>query len=65
MSQNMSPLKIAIAGLGVVGGEVARQLGLAEDGFRGVINNGEGAGQTVFHLHAHILAGRDLSWPPG
>lgn len=46
-------------------GEVARQLGLAEDGFRVVINNGEGAGQTVFHLHAHILAGRDLSWPPG
>lgn len=35
------------------------------DGFRLVINNGEAAGQTVFHIHAHVLGGRDLSWPPG
>lgn len=33
--------------------------------YRVVINNGEGAGQTVFHLHIHILAGRELAWPPG
>lgn len=33
--------------------------------FRLVINNGSGAGQTVFHLHLHILGGRDFSWPPG
>ena len=46
-------------------GEVARELGLVEGGFRVVINNGEGAGQTVFHLHAHIIAGRRLTWPPG
>lgn len=45
-------------------GKVARQLGV-EDAFRLVINNGAGAGQTVFHLHLHLLAGRPLQWPPG
>lgn len=35
------------------------------EGFRFVINNGEAAGQTVFHIHAHVLGGRDLFWPPG
>jgi histidine triad (HIT) family protein len=35
------------------------------DAYRLVVNNGEGAGQTVFHLHIHILAGRPFSWPPG
>lgn len=45
-------------------GEIARRLGVG-DAFRLVINNGAGAGQTVFHLHLHILAGRPLHWPPG
>lgn len=45
-------------------GKVARQLGVG-DAFRLVVNNGAGAGQTVFHLHIHILAGRPLHWPPG
>lgn len=45
-------------------GKVARQLGVG-DAFRLVINNGEDAGQTVFHLHLHLLAGRPLHWPPG
>lgn len=44
---------------------VARKLGVADDGFRVVINNGARAGQSVFHLHVHVLAGRDLGWPPG
>lgn len=35
------------------------------DAFRTVINNGEAVGQTVFHLHVHILGGRDFMWPPG
>jgi histidine triad (HIT) family protein len=43
---------------------VARLLGY-EKGFRVVINNGEQAGQTIFHLHLHILAGREFAWPPG
>lgn len=44
---------------------IAKELQLEEDGFRYVINTGEGAGQTVFHLHLHILGGRRLGWPPG
>lgn len=48
-----------------VAAEVARLEGLATDGYRVVINNGEAAGQTVFHLHLHVLGGRDLAWPPG
>jgi len=47
-----------------VAGEVARKLGV-EDAFRLVINNGSGTQQTVFHLHIHLLAGREFSWPPG
>ena len=43
---------------------IAAQLGL-KDGYRLVINNGAAAGQTVFHLHVHLLAGRSFSWPPG
>jgi len=43
---------------------IARELGL-DDGFRVVVNNGRAAGQTVFHLHLHILGGRRFSWPPG
>ncbi len=45
-------------------GKIARQFKI-EDAFRLVINNGADAGQTVFHLHLHILAGRSLHWPPG
>lgn len=44
---------------------VAEQEGLSEKGFRAVINNGAGAGQSVFHLHVHVLGGRSLAWPPG
>ncbi|MGF1448495.1 MAG: histidine triad nucleotide-binding protein [Opitutales bacterium] len=45
-------------------GEIARREGFAE-GFRVVINNGPEAGETVPHLHVHVLAGRPLRWPPG
>jgi histidine triad (HIT) family protein len=45
--------------------EAAAQEGVAEDGYRTVMNCGAGAGQSVFHLHLHILGGRPLSWPPG
>lgn len=45
--------------------KIAEQEGYAKDGYRTVINCGENAGQTVFHIHLHLLAGRPLSWPPG
>jgi len=45
--------------------DIARAVGIAQDGFRLVINTGAQAGQTVFHLHMHLLAGRALEWPPG
>lgn len=45
--------------------EIATQEGIAEEGYRAVINCNAGAGQTVFHIHLHILGGRALSWPPG
>ena len=47
-----------------VTGEIARQLDI-EDAYRVVVNNGAKAGQSVFHLHLHILSGRVFSWPPG
>ncbi|MEV6399266.1 histidine triad nucleotide-binding protein [Streptomyces sp. NPDC051907] len=46
-------------------GEVAAQEKAVESGYRIVFNTGSGAGQTVFHAHAHLLAGRGLAWPPG
>ena len=45
--------------------KIAADKGLDMKGYRMVINNGAGAGQTVFHLHLHILSGRRFSWPPG
>ncbi|MBD2258192.1 histidine triad nucleotide-binding protein [Pseudanabaena sp. FACHB-2040] len=45
--------------------EIAQQSGLQENGYRVVINTGNDGGQTVFHLHMHILGGRPLQWPPG
>lgn len=44
---------------------VARDLGLAEKGYRVVVNCGSDGGQSVDHLHFHILGGRELDWPPG
>ena len=44
---------------------LAEQLGIADDGYRVVINTGTNGGQTVFHLHMHLLGGRSLQWPPG
>lgn len=44
---------------------IAKQKNVSEDGYRLVVNCNAGAGQTVFHLHMHLLAGRVLTWPPG
>jgi histidine triad (HIT) family protein len=45
--------------------EIAAEEGVSESGYRVVLNTGAGAGQTVFHLHLHLLGGRKLTWPPG
>jgi histidine triad (HIT) family protein len=45
--------------------EVAAKIGLKENGYRLVINNGRDGGESVPHLHCHILGGRPLAWPPG
>lgn len=44
---------------------IAKDKGFAEEGYRLVMNCNEQGGQTVFHIHMHVLAGRDLQWPPG
>jgi len=49
----------------LVAKELAQQKGLADEGYRTVMNCGESAGQTVFHIHLHVLGGRNMSWPPG
>ncbi|WP_243371377.1 histidine triad nucleotide-binding protein [Geotalea sp. SG265] len=44
---------------------IAREKGIAEDGFRIVNNNNAGAGQSVYHIHFHLVGGRHFNWPPG
>jgi histidine triad (HIT) family protein len=44
---------------------IARDLGIADAGYRMVVNTGDDGGQTVHHLHLHLLGGRGMSWPPG
>ncbi len=56
--------KELVGHLHLVAAKLAQQFGLA-DGYRLVLNCQEGAGQTVPHLHLHLLGGRELSWPPG
>ncbi|HKP46022.1 MAG TPA: histidine triad nucleotide-binding protein [Pyrinomonadaceae bacterium] len=48
-----------------VAAQVANASGLEAGGYRTIINTGAGAGQSVFHLHVHVLGGRPLNWPPG
>jgi histidine triad (HIT) family protein len=63
---NATAAEAALYGhLMVVAAQRARESGLAKDGFRVVMNAGPNAGQSVFHVHLHVLAGRPLAWPPG
>lgn len=48
----------------VAASKIAKQEGLG-NGYRLVINDGEHAGQTVFHIHLHLLGGKEFTWPPG
>ena len=54
-----------IGGLSLVAAEIAKREGVAEAGYRTLINTNRDAGQTVFHVHLHLLGGRPLGWPPG
>ena len=54
-----------IGSLYSVAREIAAAEGFADEGYRAVMNCNEGAGQTVFHIHLHLLGGRALTWPPG
>lgn len=54
-----------IAEIFQVAGRLVREHGIADSGFRMVVNSGADAGQTVFHLHYHLLGGRQMGWPPG
>ena len=51
--------------LSLAAAEIAKAEGIAESGYRTVVNTNRGAGQTVFHLHLHLLGGRAMRWPPG
>ncbi len=64
LSQAAAADQLLLGHLLLVAAKITKDLGL-ENGYRLVINNGSGAGQTVFHLHLHILGGRSLQWPPG
>lgn len=55
----------AIGKLYLAAKQIAAERGIAEDGYRLVMNCGPNAGQTVFHIHLHLLGGRALGWPPG
>jgi histidine triad (HIT) family protein len=54
-----------IGRLSLLAAEIAKAEGIAESGYRTVINTNRAAGQTVFHVHLHLLGGRSLGWPPG
>jgi histidine triad (HIT) family protein len=61
-----SPDDQALLGhLTLVASRLADQLGVVAEGYRTVINTGAGAGQSVWHIHFHLLGGRVLNWPPG
>lgn len=51
--------------LSLVAADIAKREGIADDGYRTVINTNADAGQTVFHIHLHLLGGRPMGWPPG
>jgi histidine triad (HIT) family protein len=65
-ASDLEPSDADLAGRMVLfAAELAQELGLDRDGYRLVVNNGAAAGQTVAHLHLHLLGGRELAWPPG
>jgi len=57
--------ELLLGGLIARAAQIAGERGHAQDGFRTVVNCNRGAGQSVFHIHLHLLAGRNMTWPPG
>jgi histidine triad (HIT) family protein len=64
-SLNQATDAAMIGRLSLMAADIARNEGVAESGYRTVINTNAGAGQTVFHVHLHLLGGRSMHWPPG
>jgi histidine triad (HIT) family protein len=64
-SLNEAPDERLVGRLATVAAEIARKEGIADSGYRTVINTNADAGQTVFHMHLHLLGGRRMGWPPG
>jgi histidine triad (HIT) family protein len=64
-SLNEAPDPTLLGALTAAAAQIAKAEGIAESGYRTVINTNRDAGQTVFHIHLHLLGGRSLSWPPG
>lgn len=64
-SMNDMPDGSVLGAMAMLARSVAKEQGLAADGYRAVINTGANGGQTVPHIHMHILGGRQMTWPPG
>jgi histidine triad (HIT) family protein len=65
-ANDLAPADDALLGrLYRVAAKLAAEKGIAAEGWRAVVNTNRGAGQTVFHLHLHVLGGRAMGWPPG
>lgn len=63
---DVGPEDAALLGhLQLVAAQLARERRIAESGYRTVLNTGRGAGQSIFHIHLHLLGGRGMRWPPG
>lgn len=65
MSDVVESDKEVLGHLMVKAPEIAKDLGIQESGYRLVVNTNDDAGQSVFHIHIHILGGRKMNWPPG
>ena len=65
MAEATADDKAVLGHMVVKAADIARELGVSDQGYRLVVNTNGWGGQTVFHLHMHLLSGRQLSWPPG
>jgi histidine triad (HIT) family protein len=61
IEQNIS----ALSHMALLANEISISEGVLDDGYRWVINTGSNGGQTVFHIHLHLIGGRKMNWPPG